>query len=297
MKTILLALLLTSFATNSFGQWDWELNFDNDNYLERIYIDSVTNPNCLWRIGHPNKTIFTSAYSNPNAILTDTFNPVPSNDTSTFFLFHERDNFGPFHVFKLRFRYQMDGESTDYGIVEISPDSGLNWVNFLTEDTIYDMQWYGAKPTLKGSSNGWQNFGIYMYEWASDKIGNYPTSMTADRILFRFTYITDTNSSLHDGWIIDDFEFEDWWEGIEEYQNDNLISVYPNPTSDFLNLITYVSSYVQIVQIFNYTGQLVYENRIFKGEAIETSNMEQGLYLLKYSNDNSFSIKKIVVKH
>lgn len=297
MKKLLFSIIISMLALSSFGQDWWELNFDNSWYNDRIVRDTTTNPNCLWRVGQPSKTTFTSAYSPPNAIVTDLLNPVPANDTSVFYLKHVRDNlFPPYHVFVLQFWYQMQGDTTDFGIIEISPDAGLNWINVLTEDEVYQMAWYSSKPSLNGSTNGWQHFNLDMTTWASGW-GIFPIPMTADTILFRFTYITDSDSAPNDGWMIDNFVLEDWWEGIEEVQYDNLISVSPNPASDELIIQTSKFPSKQSVQIIDYAGKVLYNFHDFVGNTIDIRHLPNGLYLLKYSDTENFSIKKFIVQH
>jgi hypothetical protein len=296
MKKLFLLISLTLVTATSFGQWGWNLDFDSPAFLDRVYNDTVSNPNCIWQVGHPTKTVFNSAYSNPNAIVTDTLNPVPAHDTSTFYLMHQRDNFAPWHGFYLDFWFQMDGDSTDYGRIEISPDSGLTWINILNQDTTYQIQWQSIKPTLKGSTSGWQEFRIDMTQWASGW-GTFPVAMTADTILFRFTYITDSSSTPHDGWIIDNFILEDVWEGIQEYQNNNIISIAPNPTNENLLIHKTKSTDNASIQIYDCKGQLVSENKNFKEENISTKNLQNGVYLLKYSDTKNYSVKRFVVQH
>ncbi len=296
MKKLLLSISLILIAATSFGQWQWGIDFEAPFYLDRIVRDTITNPNCIWQIGQPSKTVFTSAHSAPNAIVTDILNPVPANDTSIFYLKHVRTPSAPFHVFILRFWFRMDGDSADFGKIEISPDTGNTWINVLTQDTTFQMNWNSLKPTLTGSTAGWQSFDLDMTTWASG-FGTFPIYMTADTILFRFTYISDSSSALHDGWMIDDFMLEDWFEGIEEFQNDSLISIYPNPTSDELKIHRTKGNDNGKVQIFNYTGQVLYNSPYFINESIDTKQLANGIYLLKYSDTKSFSIKRFVVQH
>jgi hypothetical protein len=296
MKTVLLSVTLTMVAVTSFGQWNWGVNFDSPWYLDRIVRDTISNPNCTWQVGHPSKTVFTSAHSVPNVVVTDTLNSVPPNDTSIFYLTHVRGQFAPFHVFVLHFWYMLDGDSTDFGKIEISPDTGHTWINVLTEDTTFQMNWNSPKPTLTGSTVGWQSFDLNMMQWASG-FGTFPIYMTGDTILFRFTYITDSGSVSHDGWMMDDFMLEDYFEGIEKIQNDNLISISPNPTSDELRVHTTKVSDKQTIQILNCTGQILYDNANFIGTTIDTRQLANGIYLLRYSDTKSFSIKKFIVQH
>lgn len=296
MKKWLLSLSLSLVAATSFGQLFWSIDFDDPEYLDRIVRDTASNPNCMWQIGPPNKTVFTAAYTDPNVFVTDTLHPVPANDTSIFYLKHVREHTYPLHIFILQFRYQMDGDSTDFGSIEISPDSGNNWINVLTQDTTYQMDWAMPKPTLRGSTTDWQWFYLDMTYWASG-LGSFPIEMTADTILFRFTYITDSSSTPHDGWMIDDFILEDFPEGIEEFQNDNLIAISPNPVSNQLNIHRTIASDRSRVQIIDYTGQILFDQANFSGDTIDTQHLNNGIYLLKYSDSINFAIKKLVVQH
>ncbi len=301
MRKLLLLISLTLTAVTSFGQSGWGVDFDSPLYLDRIVRDTISNPNCIWQVGHPNKTVFTSAHSVPNVIVTDTLNPVPVNDTSIFYLKHVRDNIiQPFHIFVLHFLYQMDGDSTDFGTIEISPDTGHTWINLLNQDTTFQFNWSSPKPTLTGSTSGWTSFDLDMETWASYPIfggGPFPILLTADTILFRFTYITDSSSAPHDGWMIDDFNLEDWAEGILEIQNDNLISISPNPTSDELRIHRTKVSANSRIQILSYTGQVLYDNSNLIGETIDTQQLTNGIYLLKYSDTKSYAIKRFIVQH
>lgn len=298
MKTICSIIILSFVSLFSYGQFGvYSIDFDDIwsiNY--HITIDTLTNPNNTWQRGAPNKTLFNAAYSAPNVIVTDTLNAVPANDTSTFYLIHERDNSEFNHAFGISFWFQMDGDSTDFGTIEISPDTGNTWVNMLTEDITYNFHWQGSKPTLKGSTSEWQNFYVRMDDWAMN-LGDFPVAMTADTILFRFTYITDNNSDPRDGWIIDNFTMEDWFEGVPEIQNDNLISISPNPTSDQLKIHSTSTSDNSSIQILNSTGQILYDNPNFKGETVDTRQFTNGIYVLKYSEAKNFSIKRFVVQH
>jgi hypothetical protein len=292
MKKLLLLIALTLIAATSFGQWWWGIDFDTPWYLDRIVRDTISNPNCIWHVGQPSKSVFTSAHSIPNAFLTDTLNPVPGNDTSIFYLKHVTSPIFS-HVLVLHFSYAMDGDSTDIGIIEVSPDTGNTWINLLTEDTTYNFHWWTPKPILTGSTTGWQTFDCELMD-ADTILGSYPLP---DTLLFRFTYITDSSSVPHDGWMIDDINLEDWIEGIQEIQNDNLISISPNPASDELKIHRTKITDNSRIQIMNYTGQVLYENSNFIGETIDTRHLSNGIYLLKYSETKNFSIKRFIVQH
>jgi len=90
MKNILLTFTISlAVASNILAQQSYEnINFDNTNNIKSVFIDSVNFRHNVWQIGKPQKSIFKSAYSIPNAIVTDTINPYPINDTSSFIITH-----------------------------------------------------------------------------------------------------------------------------------------------------------------------------------------------------------------
>jgi hypothetical protein len=296
MKKALLLLALAAFSCSIFAQDWYDINFDNPYYLDRVYADTVSNPNCSWQVGQPDKTWFTEAWSLPNALVTDLNNSVSPGDTSRFYLWHLRDNFNPWHLFLLEFWYQMDGDSTDFGRVEISPDNGENWVNVLIQDEEYAMNWQGEKPSLKGSKHEWTHFYLDMTMWASGW-EPVPIPMIADTIWFRFTYITDQNGTPNDGWMIDEFHLEDWWEGVGEIKANNLIEVYPNPASDRLFIKAQQDFTNAALQIFSSEGKRVFIDPGFSSNFLDLRSFAEGTYYLRYAADDKYAIKPFVVKH
>lgn len=292
MKKLLLSISLILVAATSFGQWQWNIDFDDTTYCSRVFIDTISNANCVWQIGHPSKTIFNTAYSAPNAIVTDTLNPYPISDTSSFIITHIRPwNQGGNESLLLDFYFKLNTDSlTDFGVIEASLNNGSSWINLLTQDTSYGLYWVNPKPILTGNTNGWVHYSEELHSLTSS-IGY------SDTILYRFTFISDSVQANKEGWILDDFNFHDWWEGINEIQNDNLISIFPNPTSDAIKIHRTKVSDNQKVQILDYTGQVFYDNSNFLGEAIDTRQLTNGIYLLQYSDTKNLSIKKFVVQH
>ena len=299
MKHILILYFLSLISIAAFGQLEddfYILNFDDSLNLQHLTIDTSSNPNNIWQVGLPQKTIFSSAFSPLNAIATDTLNAYPSNDTSSFILTNIASGLGftwP-HTVILSGQYFVNSDTlTDFGIIEMSPDNGNTWID-LINDTInaYAIQWNVTKPTLTGNSNGWLNFYANIAN-----LGPIFNIQIGDTILYRFTFISDSIQTFKDGLMFDDFHFEDYAEGIEEIQNDNLISVYPNPVNDQLSIKINKISSSQTIQITNYQGQVVYDNKYFQDSYIDTKHLNSGLYFLRYSDTKSFTVKKFVVNH
>ena len=191
MKKILLCSVLFFIVFNSYGQstYNYYLTFDNGPFIiydfgygadttyypDSLYIsiDTIDYHNNQWQIGRPQKTIFNSAYSYPNAIVTDTLHPCLPNDTSVFIITTPSMYFGG----EFSFEYELNIDSGDFATVEISEDGGANWVNLLTGST---------------SITGWENFSA-----------SFDDTSFSYFYLFRFTLITDSNTSPRDGWMMD----------------------------------------------------------------------------------------------
>lgn len=298
-KISTLLLIIVSITGYSQYYGDYNINFEDTSQFFRLEIDTISNPNNIWQIGEPQKTIFTSAYSVPNAIVTDTINVYPDNDTSRFVIKHVADGgFEMPHTVILGGKYQVDSDSlTDFGIIEFSPDNGITWIDLLT-DTIYQNQgcyeWWGPEPILTGTSNGWTNF----YVWLAD-FGPVFDIQFGDTIQYRFTFISDSIQTNRDGLIYDDFHFEDWMEGIQKIKNDFNSKVFPNPTSDKITVeFKNPSNAIHELTILSSSGQNIISKKYSDQNLItfDLKNMTRGIYYYKLKNQNNgqVSIGKIM---
>jgi hypothetical protein len=301
MKKNLLTLTLSLLTGAAFGQNFYEITFEgtgnNENditqFYHSIYRDTVSNPDNSWQIGSPDKPVFTGAYSVPNAIVTDTVNPYPVNDTSAFIIKNmgNGDGFQYHHTVSLQGSYFVDSDSlTDFGTIEFSPDNGNTWIDLLGAEYEENIDWMYGKPVLTGNSSGWQTFG-----WNISQLSM--VMEIGDTILYRFSFISDGVQTNRDGLMFDNLRMQDYVEGIEEIQNDNLIVVYPNPVADCLSIESINPGRTAAVTIRNETSQLIYDNPVFNQSTIDTGTLSNGVYFLEYREANSFCIKKLIICH
>ena len=76
--------------------------------------------------------------------------------------------------------------------------------------------------------------------------------------MVRFTFISDGNETNKDGWIIDNFQVDNFSSGIKDIANDNLISIYPNPAKDAIYIRSNYSYKADAtVTIFDLSGRVV----------------------------------------
>lgn len=139
MKNIILAVILVLLLSNVMAQYTilYADTIDFEKPCNYLFIDtSATN---LWQKGIPGKTILDSAYSVPNSIITDTVNYYPTNNLSSFVLKLEPGSFGLGYNTDISFWHKFDTDSiNDYGVVEVSYDTGNVWKVLRTDTTYID---------------------------------------------------------------------------------------------------------------------------------------------------------------
>jgi len=285
-RSILIVFFLVPFSLIAQAWWEiypyiTSINFDNSTNLQYLTIDIVSNPNNIWQIGVPQKTYFTSAYSIPNVIVTDTINSYPTNDTSSFILIHEFVTGSD--EFYLEGFYYCDTDSlNDFGKIEISPDNGNSWILISSDTSTYlgsdgtSFNWpIITNLNLTGNSNGWQYFKIDM----NNSLAVFNSSF-GDTILFKFTFISDGTAELSDGLMFDNILlFDVFVFGIEE-QSDISVKIFPNPVQTEINFEG-ASFENSVVYIYSLDGKEILRKTITDENIIDVSELATGTYIVK----------------
>jgi len=279
-------LLIIIISSTLFGQLDgnYELEFDNQWGMEHLFIDTISNENNIWQVGQPQKSIFSSAYSSPNVIITDSIHSYPPNDTSSFIITNQAGaGFYVPHTVVLAFKYYVNSDTlTDYGKIEFSPDNGTTWIDML-DDAIWFYYWpFYEKPVLSGNSNGWKNFYINLAQFGYDYGVQY-----GDTVLYRFTFISDSIQTNKDGLMFDSFSFWDYSEGIDEVVFGIFTSYcFPNPANNNLTIKFENRFNIIDITIFDIHGKSVFEKQISNENTVELniSELTSGIYFYKLIN-------------
>jgi hypothetical protein len=80
---------------------------------------------------------------------------------------------------------------------------------------------------------------------------------------------------------------------IDDMRNqENLISVFPNPLNTYDKLTVLSSHAILLVELYNAVGHKLIEN---KGDTVMLNNITSGLYYLKIKLENRTVVKKIIV--
>jgi Secretion system C-terminal sorting domain len=305
MKILILLPLSFTISFSVFSQNatdNYLLNFEDPITLQYLINDTL-NPNNIWRVGAPQKNIFTSAYSTPNSIVTDLHNPYPVNDTSSFIITYVMKSLGVHEYMGIGGYFMSNTDSLlDFGKLEVSFDHGLSWIDLMDDSVIqnYFLLWetdagYGVLPSFTGNSNGWQWFDVdlyFLYDVNSQQYG--------DTSLYRFTFISDGNQTNKDGLMFDDlYAYNGTLLNTVQLSNYVSSNVFPVPASDrvvinFLN----ENNDVLLLQIFNSEGKEVKNIQSISGESVllNISDLPSGIYIYKLSNlaNGFYSLGKFV---
>lgn len=291
MKKIYFTLVVTLCTLHHMNAQYYQQYFDGEDtsVFNSILIELDTSVLNIWQIGKPQKTIFNSASTVPNALITDTINTYPLDDTSRFIAKVLLD-FGNFGIFALQWKQKLDmDEHLDGGIIEYSVDSGSTWINVFNNPYVYNF--YGFDTTnldtlangvyaFSGQDTAWKNI------WLCFNLSWLQQYGFSDTVLFRFTFLSDSLDNSREGWMIDNMlAHVTYPHTIQEVKLDNYINVYPNPANKIVNIETEKINGFHIIELMELIDQ---EGRVVdRWEKIptkfwfETKKYSSGTYFLK----------------
>jgi hypothetical protein len=238
--------------------------------------------NSIWQLGTPNKTVFDSAWSTPNAIFTDS-GSYPVNNISSFII-----KFIPFQYCMcapiIGGWYKFDSDSlNDFGRIEFSRDHGTTWLNALSDTVIPDIYWTTPKPVLTGRIHQWKEFNAFI-----------PYDYTTDTLYYRFTFISDNIETNQEGWMLDDIKLIAHTEGIEDIGSRNEINIYPNPAANRITVSGKTLNGEMDVSIYDILGQLVLQKTIKIKEELDISSLVKGAYMVRVLGKNNYGVRMVV---
>jgi hypothetical protein len=297
MKTILL-LFFSGLCPLLFGQYH-EQYFDGaDTNSWNAHVSIDTNSSNIWQIGSPQKNIFNAAATFPNAIVTDTVNNYPLNNSSSFTVSTGLDWYSG--ILAVRWRQKLDLDAGDFAFIEFSPDGGTSWENAFDSPDVYNFFGFDADnmfydPLGQGgfseTDSSWKDIWL-CYE------AYYLQSIT-DTLKIRFRFESDSSGSEQEGWMIDNIIIEETAiHTVNENQVEDL-SIYPTITKDRIQIEarkTKEPNLTERISLFDTQGKLIksWEHVPLK-YFIDISEVSPGNYLLKIETklfDKTFQIIK-----
>jgi hypothetical protein len=303
MRKLYITILVFLMAiVNAICQPSYNQYFDGEDTSasNSLIIRFDTSGSNLWQIGRPQKIIFDSSATLPNAIVTDTVNIYPINNTSSFnFTVVPWINWG---LLAVQWKEKLDMDlHHDGGIIEYSVDAGQTWSNVFNNPGVYNF--YGYLPqnqdtlltgeyALSGTDSSWRDvwFCVDM-SW----IG------LQDSIMLRFTFKSDSIDNNKEGWMIDNMMAHvSLMHPVKETDKKDYMSVYPNPTKDILNIeMEKIQDFhiIEEMQFIDPSGKIVAEWKNIPTKFwFDTKKYAAGLYYLKVKTNLKSETIPVLVK-
>lgn len=289
------------FAISVFGQTSYYQYFDGaDTSIYNSLFPKFENSS-TWQIGSPSKIRFNSAFTIPNAILTDTLNAYPSNDSSSFTIDIPLQWFSV-GILALEWVQSLDfEENVDFGFVEFRTSDTAQWQNVFQNNYVYNV--FGFD-----SSNVKMHNGIWGFTGQSDRNNMWVcldlsflwATSTNDTLSFRFSMLSDSVQSNQEGWMMDNFAAHlTAFHTINENKSDKFLNLSPNPSRGIIDISaqkTGTVQYIESIELVDLNGKIVKRWGLSPTKfTIDVSDQTAGVYMLRINSNIMKEEFKIVI--
>lgn len=310
----LLFFIFIGVATTSSAQFSDTLNFEDSTSV--IIVDSITG---CWQVGTPSKILFDSAYSAPNAAVTDTLNFYGNNCYESAVYITLPINTAPF-AWQLTFYHKYDFEpGVDGGSVEFyncwtsqwEQLSSAIWMPVDCNGLVYPTQTsldnnmqpiINGKNGFTGTSNGWQRDSVYFQCVGVMQNNDTLRGGSGIEVHLRFIVYSDANNSNQEGWMIDEIIFQDLGGNCPGSVDESIlydkIDVFPNPAEAQITFETLGKEKIYEISVLDFSGKKVLCESVNEKNktTLDISDFSSGMYFyfIRSSGRNYFSGKFVV---
>ncbi len=224
---LLCAFFLSKVHAQALGD-TLVLDFDDG---ATLVLDSVYPSGC-WQVGTPNKALFTSALSLPNALVTDTLLPHAANTTcyAEFTLLADEEEWNNGRWFE--FDHWLDLSPGSHAWIEARDSWMVDWAR-LTDGWFLDgtVNYTSEGPEFAPSTGGWEHV---VFDSPCIGVMDGGNDRWYDPLMrIRFVLVAGDNPQGHEGWMIDDFRATATpCSGSIAEGSYPVVRMEPNPASD-----------------------------------------------------------------
>jgi len=303
MKNIFSLSVFFAFPILLAAQFDFYTQyFDGaDTLSTSIQIEFDTTGTNIWQVGPPQKTIFSSAATAPNVLVTDTVNFYPTNNSSSFqFTLNNFDYW--WGILAIQWKQKLDMDAGDGGVIEFSTDSGATWQNAFDNPYVYNLFGFdsanvdtlaGGERAFTGTDTLWRDIWL-CFDISYLGYGNDPP-------LMRFTFKSDSIDSNHEGWMMDNLSYHiTILHTVSEVEQKEYLKVYPNPTRGRVNIQAKKNNEFHIIEkmeLINANGQVVQEFGVSPTKFyIDIDDHPDGIYFLKVQTNKKTEAVQILLQ-
>lgn len=305
MPRLILFVAFLCLSITTKAQWPSMVqNFDGndtDPYNSVMIIQDTSATN-VWQIGPPQKAIFDSAFTAPNAIMTDTINYYPMGVNSSFYAYvqHLQWYYG---INAFRWMQKLDIDTAyDGGIIEYSLDSGNTWVNVINNPYVYNFYGYDTanidtlvtgEYAFSGTDTAWRDIWLcfdqsYMFNH--------------DSVVFRFRLVSDSVDNQKQGWMIDNMRVHMTYihTVAKTAEQAYKMKVYPTNTTGRVQIEgEKINEYyvIEHMQLLSADGKMVKEYGLAPVKFyIDIADQPDGMYYLKIKTNKRTETFPILLK-
>lgn len=262
------------------------MNFDGG--AQELHLDSVYPAGC-WQVGRPDKPVFTSAYSEPFALVTDTILPHPPSTTCYAEFSSMIDDQGYLGKY-ISFRHRMDMDTLQsFGWLEFRANGDPNWTRaggwgswFLAFEYSTDWSSTDSGLVVTGRNAGWSQAYVAL-DCIAVLTGGEGDRGGAPSMRFRFVFQGDANPAARDGWMIDDVRLSSRvCEGGIAEEHPVPLSVSPDPASDRLHVAWTGGARPGRWQVFDANGRAMRCTGTWLSDQldVDVQGLAAGIYVL-----------------
>ncbi|MBI4649254.1 MAG: T9SS type A sorting domain-containing protein, partial [Bacteroidia bacterium] len=250
-------------------------------------------PGNIWQIGPPLKNILDTTLTPPNVLITDTINPYPPNNISSFEL-RFRKPYGYdwlcWSYMTFGFSYKIDTDTLRDGFyIEISYNGSNEWTNILYDDVADVIFFHGIYPetdTLFNGESGFSRIVDSVWDWGSFGCEWFWDNENADLIdsaAIRVTFISDSIDTQKEGVMLDFIivVVEDRCSvSVNAIQNNKQVVIFPNPvTQESMIILPGNDFMVDNLIVYDVAGRVIIDDSDISNKIlIGKYGLLQGIY-------------------
>jgi len=186
---------------------------------------------------------------------------------------------GAAHYLSFDHAYAQYSAENDRLQVQVSTNCGTTWNN------LFDKA--GTALKTAPANTGSAGFTPTAAQWAHHILDLTPYDGQAN-VMIRFHATSDYGNNLYVDKVVTGLGF-----GVNESQNNSKIEVYPNPATDFVNIVNAINSNIQLYDVL---GNLIATDNVTNNNySLNVANLAKGTYVLKITNGEGTISKKITV--
>lgn len=260
MKHFYILFIFLTVYTTTFSQYYFNYFDGGDTLAPHSIIIDTTGGN-IWQIGRPQKVIFDSAATLPGALVTDTLNNYPVNDSSEVVII-SRLYSGYSNILAIQWMQKLDLDSAnDRGVLEFSVDYGTSWLNAFNSPYVYNFYGFDGRNVdtlpngdgaFTGTDSTWRNV------WLCFDMSFL--SQYCDSVFCRYRLESDSIETNQEGWMIDNLSTNvTLVHTVGENQLSEYMKVYPTQTKGRLFIETQKQDgfhIIESIRVIDMNGKL-----------------------------------------